>query len=173
MVVVTFMGKQLETTFIHNLTSIMSPSVMSPSIMSFLVLYPKILGNKCVQFKSPSLLSHFPLTCHNFDIKIIHQKIKITHLHASHCHHYHYCHYWNVVLFYDVTCYTNSLLSCIYATTIELLNITCTLVATVMILGRLKCSLQPTKWQDLPQTWRRTWVESGRIFQPYSYNRLA
>ena len=54
-----------------------------------------------------------------------------------------YCHYCNVdiVLSYNVTCYTNSLLLHIHGNTIDLLNIMCTLVATCMILGRLECIL--------------------------------
>ena len=32
----------------------------SPSLVSLLLLYPKTQGNGCPQFKSPSLLSHFP-----------------------------------------------------------------------------------------------------------------
>ena len=42
------------------------------------------------------------------------------------------------VLFHSVTCYTNSLLSCIHANTIELHNITYTLVATSVILWSLE-----------------------------------
>ena len=46
-------------------------------------------------------------------------------------------HYRNVdfVLFHNVARYTNSLLSCIHVNTTYLLNITCTLVATCLILG--------------------------------------
>jgi hypothetical protein len=45
------------------------------------------------------------------------------------------------VLFQNITCYTNSLLSHIHVNTANLLNTTCTLVATNVILGRLECSL--------------------------------
>jgi hypothetical protein len=67
-----------------------------------------------------------------FDIKIIHQRIQTTRLHAS-C-----CHYCNVdfVLFHNVTCYTNSLLSHIHVNTTSLLNIMCILDATSMILRK-------------------------------------
>ena len=71
----------------------------------------------------------------DFDIKVIHQRNQITRSHASHCH---YCNV-NFVLFHNVTCYTNPLLSCFQVNTTNLLNTTCTLVATCMILGRLEC----------------------------------
>ena len=45
----------------------------------------------------------------------------------------------NFVLFHNVTCYTNYLLSCIHVNTIELHNITCTLVTTNVILRNLDC----------------------------------
>jgi hypothetical protein len=72
-------------------------------------------------------------------MKIIHRRIQTTHSRASRCHH---CHHYNVdfVVFHNVTCYANSLLSCIHVTTTYLLNITCTLVATCVKLGRLKCT---------------------------------
>ena len=44
------------------------------------------------------------------------------------------------MLFHNVTCYSDSLLSCVHVNTIDLLNIMCTLVAIGMILGRLECS---------------------------------
>ena len=79
----------------------------------------------------------FPyITC--FDIKLIHQRIQTTPPHASRCHCCHYCNV-DLVLFHNVPCYTNPLLSCIHVNTIYLLNITCILVATSMILGRLEC----------------------------------
>ena len=40
----------------YTLTSVMPPPL----------LYPQTLGNRCAQFKYPSLLSHFPLTCCEF-----------------------------------------------------------------------------------------------------------
>ena len=43
------------------------------------------------------------------------------------------------VLFPNVTCYTYSLLSRIHVNTIELCKITCTLVATSVILWSLEC----------------------------------
>ena len=43
------------------------------------------------------------------------------------------------VLFHNVTCSTNSLLSCIQFNTKKLHNITCTLVATSVILHNLEC----------------------------------
>jgi hypothetical protein len=38
--------------------------VMSPLLMLLPLLYPKTLGNKCPQFKYPSLLLHFPMGGH-------------------------------------------------------------------------------------------------------------
>ena len=87
---------------------------------------------------------NLPHCCHislsyimGVDIEMIHKGIQTTCSHASHCH---YCHYCNVdfVLFHNVTCCTNSLLSHIYFNTVDLLNIMCTLVARGMILGRLE-----------------------------------
>ena len=45
------------------------------------------------------------------------------------------------VLFHNVTCYTNSLLSHIHVNTIKVRNITCTLVATCLILRSLECTI--------------------------------
>ena len=75
----------------HCLCQYTLTSVMSPSAISLLLLCFETLGNRCAQFKSPSLLSHFPLICHGFDIKIFHQRIQTTHSHTSHCNHCHYC----------------------------------------------------------------------------------
>jgi hypothetical protein len=44
-------------------------------------------------------------------------------------------------LFHSVTCYTNSLVSCIHVNTTKLRNITCTLAATDVILRSLECQL--------------------------------
>jgi hypothetical protein len=44
------------------------------------------------------------------------------------------------VLFHSVTCYTNSLVSRIQVNTTKLRNITCTLVATGVILRSLECT---------------------------------
>lgn len=72
-----------------------------------------------------------------FHIKIIHQSIETTHqvviiviiIIAM-----------LTVLFHNVICYTNSLLAHIHVNTRCLLNITCTLAAMGMILGRLECT---------------------------------
>ena len=45
------------------------------------------------------------------------------------------------VLFHSVTCYTNSIVSCIHVNTTKLCNITCTLVVTCVILRSLECSV--------------------------------
>ena len=101
---------------------------------------PKPYG-KDVLTLDPACCCHASLPCIiDVDIKINHQRIQTTCLHASHCHLYNYCRYCNVdfVLFHNVTCYNNSLLSCIHANTTKLLNITCTLVATSVILQSLE-----------------------------------
>ena len=84
------------------------------------------------------LVVAFPIhISRGLDIKVIHQRIQATRSQASHCHHYSCCHYRNVdfVLFHNVTCYINSLLSCIQVHTTCLLNITCTMVAIGVICG--------------------------------------
>ena len=79
-----------------------------------------------------------PLPSHimGFDIKSIHQRIQTTSSHASCFHYCHYCHHCNVdfVLFHNVTCYANSLISCIRVNIADFLTITCTLIVTCMIL---------------------------------------
>ena len=77
-----------------------------------------------------------------FDININHQRIQTTRSHASRCHHCNHCHYYNVdfVLFHNVTCYIDSLFSRFHVNTTKLPNITCTLVATSMILRGLECT---------------------------------
>ena len=50
-------------------------SIVSPSLMSLFLIYPETVGNGGSQFKSPSLLSHFPTIHHKFDIRVIHQRI--------------------------------------------------------------------------------------------------
>ena len=119
---------------LYTITCVLSPYAMSPPR-----LYPEIVGNRCARLESPSLSSHFPLIYLNNNIKIIHQRIQTT---CEHAPRRLYCHYYNVdfVLFHNVTCLTNSLLSCIHVNTAHLLDITCTLVTTCMILGRLECT---------------------------------
>jgi hypothetical protein len=44
------------------------------------------------------------------------------------------------MLFHSVTCYTNSIVSCIHTNTTKLRNITCTLITTGVILRSLECT---------------------------------
>ena len=101
-------------------------SIISTSLMSLLLVYPETLGNGCSRFKFHSLLSHSLTHITSFDIKINHQRIQTTCSHTSRRHH----HNVDFELLQNVTCYTNSLLSRIHMNATELLNITCTLVAT-------------------------------------------
>ena len=68
-------------------------------------------------------------------IKAIHLT---THSHTSSCHH---CHYYKVdfMLFQNVARYTASLFSCIRVNITYLFNITCTLIATYIVLERSEC----------------------------------
>ena len=50
------------------------------------------------------------------------------------------CPHISFVLVHSVTCYTNSIASCIHVNTTKLCNITCTLVATCVILQSLECN---------------------------------
>ena len=52
------------------------------------------------------------------------------------------CRHISLVLFHNVTCYTNSIVSRIHVNTSKLCNITCTLVAVLgMILWSLECTM--------------------------------
>ena len=88
---------------------------------------------------------NLPPCCHisfsfimGFDIRRIQQRIQTPCLYARYCH---YC-YIDFVLFHNVAWYITFLFSCIHVNTIHPLNITCTLVATSMILRRSGCTWQ-------------------------------
>jgi hypothetical protein len=53
------------------------------------------------------------------------------------------------VLFHNVTCYTNSIISCIHVNTTQLRNITCTLIATGVILRSFECTHDPRQNIDI------------------------
>ena len=79
-----------------------------------------------------------------FDIKVIHQRVQTTLSHASRCHPCQCCNV-DFARFHSVTHYASSLLSCIHVNTTYLLNITCILVTTSMLLGRsLECICNET-----------------------------
>ena len=88
----------------------------------------------------------FPPICHGLRIQEI--TTKEFKPHASHSHHCSYCHYYNVdfVLFHNITYYTNSPLSHIHLNTTQLLNITCTLVSTRVILWSFRGCLHHGPW---------------------------
>jgi hypothetical protein len=54
-----------------------------------------------------------------------------------------------VVLFHNVTRYIDSLLMRIHVNITNLLNLTCTLVATSMVLGRFECSSRIINVEDI------------------------
>jgi hypothetical protein len=65
--------------------------------------------------------------------------MQTTRSHTSCCHHCQYCRV-DFVVFNNVTCCTNFLLSCVHVDTKYFLIIMWTLVVTCMMLGRLECS---------------------------------
>ena len=73
----------------------------------------------------------FPSHITDFDILIIYQRIQITLARTALSSlsliviYHHYCNV-EFVLFHNVSCYNDSLLSCIHVITADLLNITCT-----------------------------------------------
>ena len=51
------------------------------------------------------------------------------------------CPHISCMLFHDITCYTNSIVSCIHVNTTKFRNIMCTLVSTCVILRSLECTI--------------------------------
>ena len=120
-------------------------SIISTSFMSSPSSYTPNVRIVCSRFESHCLSSRFPYVyIMGFDIKINHQRIQTTHSHASRCHHCSYCQQCNLdfVVFHNVTCYYNPRLSHIHVNTTKLLKITCTLVATSVILQSLECNFE-------------------------------
>ena len=101
-----------------------------------------------MNLRYPSLLSHFLPIYHRFWHQSNPSRNPTTYSHASRCHNCDYCHYCNVdfVIIHDVIGYIDPRLSCIRNSTIYLLNITCTLVVTRVILGRLECTVDTVCW---------------------------
>ena len=121
--------------------------VISPFVTSIHRLYLETMGNMCAHVNLYRCC-HISLSyIMGFGIKITHQSIQTTRSHALHWHHFHYehcCIVMNFVLFHIVICYIDFLLSCMHVNIAELPNITCTLVATCVILGRLECTCRTT-----------------------------
>ena len=59
------------------------------------------------------------------------------------------CPHISFVLLCNVTCYANSIVSCIHVNTTKLSNIMCTLVATGVILRSLECIIYDNVWHGL------------------------
>ena len=112
--------------------------VISTSIISFLLFINPMEWMFSV--KSHSLLSHPPPIYHGgltlkSTTKEFQPHTRTHHVVIVHCH---YCNA-GFMLFHDVICYTNSLLSPTHVNTIKILNIMCTLVATSVMLWSLEC----------------------------------
>jgi magnesium-transporting ATPase (P-type) len=110
--------------FVSNSMLCTLTSIISPSLMSLSLSYIPNPSETDVLSLRLSPCCHISLSyIMSFDIEINHQKIQITCSHASHFHHCNYCHYRNVdfMLFYNVTCYINSLLPWICVSTSNLL----------------------------------------------------
>ena len=93
------------------------------------------------------------------------------------------CLHISLVLFHNVTCYTDSIVSHIHINTTKLYNITCTLLATSVILWSLECipkKSMPTRLTKCEQldiradnftsgSWRESWCDRGmrgfRVFR--------
>ena len=106
-----------------------------------LSLTPKFLGNGRRSLQTPSLVVIFP--SHTSQVSTSKQSTQKLQPH-SRTHHDVIIVVITIpifVLFYNVTCYIESLISsCIYDHTANLLNIMCTLVVVIaIILGRLEC----------------------------------
>jgi hypothetical protein len=116
-----FLESHLTT---YTLTFAILPSFnVAPSLMS------QNPWEQMFSTQTSLLVVTFPPIYHGFFyIKVNYRRIQTTHLHTSRCHHCEYCHYCNVdfVLFHNVTCYNNFLLSRIHVNTTSLFNFTCT-----------------------------------------------
>ena len=116
-----------------------APRVVLPSICHSLSCIPKPWEWTCsVPNLPPYCCISLPYIM-DFDIQLIYQIIKATHWHTSCCRHRYYSRE-DFVLFHNVKCYIDSLLARIHVNIDDLLTITCTLVATSVILGRLECT---------------------------------
>ena len=87
------------------------------SVMSLPLLYPRTFGTIMLSLHpSPCCHISFSYTT-SFNTKVNYQRIQTTNSHAPCYHHRHDCNV-DFVLFYNVTCYTNSLFNPAYVATL-------------------------------------------------------
>jgi hypothetical protein len=144
--------------------------------MSLPLLYHETQGIRCAQCKSPSLLSNFSLIYHGFwhyhnppknsNYTLAHITLSL----LSWLQMLALCYSMSTCYMFHVTCYTNSLLSCIHIYTTYLLNIMCTLVATSFILIRLECIHHSRRMYGIYLYIRLVGLKNTRILTNYAQN---
>ena len=114
------------------------PLYMSPSMTSLPLSHLESLGERMCSFQISLFIATFPSHISRLlTFRIIHQGVLNTRSHTWSCRHYHNV---DFVLFNNATSYTTYLRSRIHVNTACLLDITCTLVATSVISGRVESS---------------------------------
>ena len=73
------------------------------------------------------------------------------------------------LLFHSVTCYTNSIVSCIPVNTTKLRDVTCTLVATCVILRSLECNFK----KGINITLHNSWVVCPHDYVSHKHDFLS